>query len=382
MTDGQHNILMIKGNYGSAGGPESLLASLLRCIDQQKCIPTLLRLQKQGIQWARPLAKDIPGVASVTVPWRGILLSPLTARAVNRVAIETQADLINTHDMRSNLAAYMIRGRRIPWVAQIHGWLGHTHSGRWRYYEKMDRMIIRKADVVVVGSNAAFQEVQAAGAKKVCLVPNSVAIPHRDECELHCEEIRQQIGARRDSVVVGTVGRVHAGKGPIYLIEAIERLTRQGLPVKGLIVGDGPELESLRQLVIARNLTDSVILPGFCQEVGPYYSAMDIFVVPSLKESMPLTALEAMAMRRPIIASNVGGLPDVIKDGQNGLLVPPADSEALAAAIEKLMADRNLSEKLAGCGRETVVQKFSAEAMTRQLENVFQETIEESKSRA
>ncbi len=333
-------------------------------------------LTRPGEPQPAALGAGVPTDSRRELPWRGLVTAPAVARALGRLVRETQARLIHTHDMRSNLAAYLFTRRaRVPWIAHVHGWLGATHRARWRVYERIERRLVRHADLVLVGSAAALGEVEACGVRRARIVANAVHIPPDGACAMQAARVRAELGASDATVVIGTTGRLHAGKGQTFLVRAIAELRRRGRPVHGLVVGEGPDLDPLRRLARDLGVARDVTLTGFCTDPIPYVAAMDVFVAPSLKESLPLTVLEAMALRRPVVVSAVGDLPRVITDGVSGFLVPPADVTALTETLERLIPDAALRGAVGARGRAVVAERFSADSMIRALENIYADLI-------
>lgn len=288
---------------------------------------------------------------------------------------EQNGALIDTHDMRANLAAYLLcRFRRAPWIARVHGWLGFTHSGRWRLYERVEKSLVKHADLVLVGCEAAKREVEALGIRSVQVVRQGIEIPPPVPVE-EVQRIRDQVGAISGTVIVGVSGRLHPGKGQAFLLRAVALLRARGLDVRGVIVGEGPSLEILQKLTEELSLEGIITFPGFQLNLMPYVAAMDIFVAPSLKEGLSLAALEAMALGRPVVASGVGGLLEAVADGISGILVPPGNVSALADALEPLVADPAARRRMGERARQIVRAEFSAEGMVRSLEAVYRDMM-------
>ena len=370
-------ILLVKGNYGQTGGPETLLNTILSEMDRDNFCPTLVQLEKAGVQRAELFCDERWNSIRQVLCWRGITGSYFAARQLAQLAQAQKADLIHTHDMRANLLGYLLPRRRVPWIGQVHGWLGYTHSGRWRLYEGVDSRIIRRADLVLVGSTAARDEVRNSGVERVEIVPNAVPVPTEGAYEEKGRQIREKNGVGPDTVVIGMAGRIHPGKGQKYLIDALKLLIDKGRQIFGLIAGEGPDLEAIRQQAKDLGIAEKVKIPGYCEDVLEYAAAMDIFAVPSLKESLPLTALEAMSLGKPIVASKVGDLPLVVSEGENGLLVAPGSAEELAAALDKLVCNEQSRLEMGVRARQTIVKDYSGQAMTRKLENVYARVMEE-----
>ena len=270
--------------------------------------------------------------------------------------------------MRADLLAWMItRFRRVPWIAHVHGWLRHTHSGKHKLYENIDRHLIRSADLVLVGSSAMAEEVRIAGGKRVEIVSNGITATDPTLQDAEAAAIRGRL-APAGSLIVGILGRLHPGKGQALLIEALARLRRKGLDLTVLLVGEGPAEADYRQLAEQAGVAAQVHFAGLVPETLPWLRAMDVVCVPSLKDSLPLTTLEAMSMARPVIASRAGDLPLAITDGRNGLLVEVGSATALEVAVERLAGAPALRAELGEAGRRTLIERYTPEAMLQQLE--------------
>ncbi|MEK7568601.1 MAG: glycosyltransferase family 4 protein [Patescibacteria group bacterium] len=179
-----------------------------------------------------------------------------------------------------------------------------------------------------------------------------------------------QAGAQipKDAIVLGSIAELHKNKGLRYAIEAIAILIKKNPSVFYLILGNGEENEQLDALIKRHKLQEHIFLLGFVENAATYLKAFDIFVLPSIKEGLPYVLLEAGLAGLPVVASRVGGIPEIIEDGKTGLLVSPRDSSAISSAIEKLSESLELRTKLGKALREKVIHDFS-------LSRVVSETI-------
>jgi len=362
-------ILLLKSDYERIGGPESLLRSLAFTIDRDRFDPVLaiVRRPNQEALSAYPTC-----LRQLELPWRGPGSLLATAKRAARIARETNAAVVHSHDMRANaVAATMRLFHDVPWIAHVHGWLGPTHRGRWRLYEAIDRRIVRRADRVLVGSSAAQEEVRAHGARHVEIVPNAVAIPDERSLDDDARALRADTGIPAGAVVLGMLGRLHPCKGHEIFLQALAMLVRAGRDVHGLVVGEGQDGDRLHGLVDALGIRDRVTFTGFVDEAIRYLRAMDVVAVPSVKDSLPLTALEAMSFALPVVGSCAGDLPVAIEDGVSGFIVPIGDSAALAERLAALVGDPDLRRRIGAAGRRRVIEAFSADAMARGLERHY-----------
>jgi glycosyltransferase involved in cell wall biosynthesis len=171
--------------------------------------------------------------------------------------------------------------------------------------------------------------------------------------------------------VVLTVARLDEQKGHCYLLEAAAQVPE----AQFVLAGDGPLRASLEAQARSLGVEDRVKFLGYRSDIADLLADCDVFVLPSLYEGLPLSILEAMSAGKPVIATHIGGTDEAVIAGETGLLVPPADSAALAAAIRSLLTDRPLAQRLATAGRARVAQEFSAAKMVQQVIAVYDELL-------
>lgn len=191
------------------------------------------------------------------------------------------------------------------------------------------------------------------------------------------DNIKPEVGLRSGSVVIGSIGVLEKDKGQKYLFEAIIRLKSEGFTdIACVICGTGPEDENLKKLVLAKGLSNEVFFLGFQTDIKRILKILDVLVITSLTiESFSIVAVEAMAMKVPVIATNVGGLPEVIADGETGILIPPGDVDALSDAIKCLIENPELRMKMGENGRKRVLERFTIEENVRKTEDIFLQLI-------
>jgi glycosyltransferase involved in cell wall biosynthesis len=189
------------------------------------------------------------------------------------------------------------------------------------------------------------------------------------------EEVRRGLGLPPEARVVGLVARLdHWGKGHRELFAALAQL-QESLPVQALIVGGGRRQGDMEKLAASLGIGGAVHFLGNRRDVPDLLGAMDIFVLPSHSEGVSLALLEAMAAGLPVIASAVGGLPEVIADGVNGLLIPPRDPGALAGALARLLAEPDLARRLGGQARRDVENYYSVERLVREVNGIYEDLL-------
>jgi glycosyltransferase involved in cell wall biosynthesis len=165
-----------------------------------------------------------------------------------------------------------------------------------------------------------------------------------------------------ETLLVGATSELHKVKGLDVLLVAWSEF-KKGRNAKLVIMGEGEERESLQNMAQQLGISDSVVFSGFVNNARTYLSALDIFVMPSLSENLPYSILEAGLARLPVIATAVGGIPEIIESGRNGILVLKEDPESLLSALIKLSEDRSLAKHLSEALHKTIKEKFSLEQM-------------------
>lgn len=188
-------------------------------------------------------------------------------------------------------------------------------------------------------------------------------------------QARAQLGLPQDALLLGSIGRLEAAKGFAYLIDAVGLLIREFPDLRIVIAGMGSQRELLRAQSERLGIAPHVQFLGFSADVNPVLDALDVFVLPSLAETLGYALLEAMAHELPAVGSHVGGIPEVIAVGQTGFLAPARDGAALAAAIRPLLESNELRERLGRAGRERVERHFHDRDMIRKTLAVYRRQL-------
>jgi glycosyltransferase involved in cell wall biosynthesis len=196
------------------------------------------------------------------------------------------------------------------------------------------------------------------------------------------EETKQALGIQVAQLVVGTVSFLRPEKGLDVLIDAVSLLRKEFSRVCCLIVGAGQERQKLLKQISQQQLEGTVVLAGFREDIPELLRIMDVFVLPSLEEGMPQSLLQALATERAVVASAIGGVPEIVQNGQTGFLVPPRDPSALAEKIGWLFRDPEQRKMLGQAGRRVIEQDYSMEAMLTKTEQLYFTLLAERAKRA
>ena len=194
------------------------------------------------------------------------------------------------------------------------------------------------------------------------------------------DDLRQELGISPEVPVFGTVAVFRKLKGHRYLLEAAKEILHFCPGAKLLLVGVGPQEKNLLRIIEEEGIGPSVILPGFRDDVPQVLNTLDVFVFPSLEEALGTAVLEAMAMRKPVVATRVGGIPEVVREGETGYLVEPGDPGAIAEKVIPLLQDKGLCRKMGIQGRRRVEADYDNRLMVQRIEQLYQRLLEKRKA--
>jgi glycosyltransferase involved in cell wall biosynthesis len=254
----------------------------------------------------------------------------------------------------------------------------HTRINK-KWHVRLDQLCNRLSHKIIGVSQHTTDhvvEIEGAPREKVITIYNGIDFdrvkPSADDFQTR---IREEFGAQ-DKFLILTTGRLHPEKGYPYLFEAVAKLKEKvDSPFVWLIAGKGPFDEEFRRQVSALACDDVVKFIGFRTDIPDLMSAADLFVLPSVAEAFGVVFAESIYLGTPIVATKIGGIPEVVTDGVDGILIPPADSEAIAETVADLIKNPEKLEALAGTGRQKVIDKFEFEDMTRKYEAVYEDLM-------
>lgn len=304
--------------------------------------------------------------------------NPAVVLQLAEILREKQIDILHCHKHKPTVygtLASIIAGR-IPVISHVHG-LSRTRSLTRRV---ANWAILKSVQRIIAVSESVRRDVMKTNwqidSSKVVTVKNCIDLQMIDNIKVSRKEARLRLGLSEDEIVFGTVGRLALTKGQSYLIEAFAQV-REYLPASRLVImGQGPLLQELEKRAKDLGVLPWILFTGYRNDVFELLKGFDIFVLPSLAEGLSIALLEAMAMRLPVIASHVGGIPEVFGDCKCGRLVQPKDSLALAAAMVEIgSADREVKEQLGEQGRRRVEEEFTTDVMIRQLTEIYESVL-------
>jgi len=352
---------------GTNGGAQEHLYNLATRIDRSRYELSVVSLSPGSA--VRKLERAGVPVLVIDEPDDAVAARSLAAHLA-----AVQADIVHNHMFRAEIVGTRAvvslagTGRRRPFL------MSTVHSSRIRPYEDRAelRQLTPEMDRLIAVSRMILAKLADEGRDSVPvdLIYNGVDLQRYAHQEPCCT-LRDDYGMEPGAVIVGVVARLEPEKGHPTLLEAWPRVLQQVPNAYLLIVGEGGQREALERQARELRIAHRVVFTGRRDDVPAVTAALDCAVLPSYREAQGLTILEAMALSRPVVASNVGGIPEMIDDGVSGLLVPPRDAPALAAAISRILLDHPFADTIARAGHDLVHDRFCVELMVRAIETIY-----------
>lgn len=366
------HLISSSGFYGA----ENVLLNLAKSLKEDGCEPCVVCIK--GASRPDPeiyLRAEREGIKSKIVYGRRRLDFKII-RQIQNIVKEEGVDLIHSHGYKSNFYGLTAARRSgVPIISTIHLWTGETM--KLRFYEYLDRRwMVRKMDHVVLVSPTFRDDVKKSNlaSARISYIPNGIDTETFNPSNIH-SDLRGELGLN-NSLVIGNVARLNQEKGHHHLIEAFEKAQSEIPNARLLIIGDGPLEDDLRAEVNSRALTGKVIFTGKRKDMPSLYKAMDIFAMSSLKEGMPMALLEAMSMELPVITTDVGAVPYIISNNENGIMIKAENPGILAEKIVSLLKDASMRKRLGWEARRTVLSNFSSASLYRRYFEIYVNVLE------
>lgn len=299
------------------------------------------------------------------------------ARELFIIFRENQFDIVHSHGYFTDICSLLIaKITHIPCISTCHGFI--KNNLKLKLYNFFDKVSLLFASRVIAVSDNVRDEIKYVNffKRNVVILPNAVPVNRKDKLTVSTgSNFISDFGRDESKITIGYVGRLSKEKGVVYLLAALGHDILQNNNVRLVVIGEGDEGASLHQSARELGVADRVFFLGFRDNVEELLSCIDVFVLPSLTEGTPMALLEAMAHGVPVIATNVGGVPDVIRSEYNGLLVEPKSSLAIARSINKLINNIDLRKQLSNNGMKTIEDKYGVDSWCYQIEDMYQGLI-------
>lgn len=354
------------------GGAEELILNVVTRLPRDRYEPIVCCFENPP----GPIGREIEGHGVRVVPlgvapgWR----HPLGWTSIVKYLRRERPQIVHTFLLPASL--YGRSAAIAAGVPVIIGTEVNIYERKQWHHILIERWLARASTCIV----ASAESVKAAYVRQLGISPNAVRVIYNavNWDRLHAtatpREVRRQLGIPEDRLVVGVVATLQEKKGHRVLLDAFAQTA--GLQEAWLmLVGDGPLRPSLEEHASTLGIRERVTFCGTRRDLGNLLPAMDVFALPSLWEGLPLALILAMGAGRPVVATRLAGIPEVVADGQTGLLVPPGDATAIATAIARLCADADERRRMGSAAREAVRDRFDAETYTRSVTRLYEEFL-------
>lgn len=341
------------------GGADLSMSHLLRCLNPAVDV-TVLGVSPSIVQWVAA-ARPIAATRVVPRPRSGHDWRSLAAHL--RVIREIDPDIVHANlsspwsCQYAIAAAGPLRGPRVVAVYQL---VVPPISGRQRFAKRLTARLVDRHVGVGEQTSREVQELLGLEHGSVSTIHNGVP-----------DQEHHPLPRPRGGPLVGAIGRLEVQKGFDTLIRAVAQIEGATL----VLTGDGSQRSSLERLASSLGVADRIVWTGWSDDPRGYFPSLDVVALPSRFEGFPLVALEALLASSAVVASDVGSVAEVVRDGETGLLVPPEDPRALAGAIRSLLADEQLRRRLGAQGRQLVLRRFTDVHMARGFESLYDELL-------
>ena len=344
---------------------------------------TVYRLQvglfSQAVLYLVKPGTDVIGLVE-PLRQRGLLCQVMPGRrifdlgqflAVRRFVFDHKVRILHCHDAKADIYGFLLRLMHpsLKVISTLHGWTEKTRRGR--LYSRLDKTALRRFDAVIAVSDHTAGIARSHGLRHVYLVHNGI---DTDEWQ---PAPSMQSWQPDHPFTIGFVGRISSEKGPMEFVEVARKIFLQHPLTRFVVVGEGPDLPAMKETVVSAGLGNNFDFLGYQppKALKMAYMSMDALLLSSRREGLPMAVLEACAMGVCVAAFAVGGVPEIIVHGQNGLLAQPGNTDDLATQVLTLKQDVSLSRTIRSNARATVVSRFSVQSQVRQLEAVYADMV-------
>jgi glycosyltransferase involved in cell wall biosynthesis len=301
---------------------------------------------------------------------------PRLIGTIIRIINEHDIHLVHSHEYKSDILAYVAsRLHPIPIMSTIHGWI--TNHLKSRLFIRLEQAVLPRFDKVVAVSGETKSRLLACGvpADKITVIHNAIVTEHYDPGAHPPGFLRSRYGVPDDGIIIGYIGRLSPEKGQRDLLVAAATIAPAYPRLYVALVGDGPDRPALEQAARELGLADRVIFTGHLADVRPVYRDLQVLALTSHTEGFPNVVLEALCMEIPVLATDVGGVREIVEDGRTGVLIPARSPEAVAKGLRALLDDPAWARTTALAGKRAVYERFAFATRVAREEAVYREIL-------
>jgi len=341
-------------------------------------------LEKKIVEDGIEKAKS-QGVKAIPLPSLVRSIHPIkdfqALRALMWLIFKEKPDIVHTHSSKAGILGRV--AAKITFVPNIihtphgHVFYGHFAPFASKMFLWIEKLFSRFTDRIVAltdGEKNDYEKLSVCPSEKLLKIHSGVDVAQYMQPNGNMVEKKRSLGLDQNEAVIGFVGWLLPIKGPNYLLKAMDYVWHEHPETSLILVGKGDLDVDLRAEALRKNANGKVKFLGWREDVDEIMPVFDMLVLPSLNEGMGRVLVEAMAAGKPVVASRVGGIPDLVRHGETGYLVPPADVEALADGIKKLLDDPERAWEMGQQGKE-YCRQFSLEAMIEKLDDLYSDLI-------
>jgi glycosyltransferase involved in cell wall biosynthesis len=375
------------------GGPALHVAYLTKGLEERGYETTLAAGSlARGESSMSFVAREL-GVDVLTIPQLhrevSLLWDPVSVVRLVGLIRRLRPHILHTHTAKAGalgrFAALLAGDARPPVI--VHTFHGHVLRGyfdpvRTFVFRLLERLTARETTRLVAVSPEVRDDLVALGVapqEKFSVIRLGIGLDSRiTDGGGSRQELRRLYGVPEDRFVVGWIGRMTAIKRVEDILLAFRELRGRGLDTTLCVVGDGPDRESVERRAHELGVARHVLFVGYQREIAPYYAFLDALLLPSANEGTPVVAIEALAARRPVVATDVGGVSDVVREGVDGFLVRVGDVTAMADSLERLARDPELRARMGDEGHERVTARYRVERLVDDVDELYRELLSAS----
>jgi len=363
---------------GEGGGPEKTILNSPRFLQElgfRSLCAYMHPPDDPGFELLLQRAADA-GAHLLSVPDRGLRDLSVYRRLLNICKQENVA-IWHGHDYKSNfIGLFLSRFHPMKLVTTVHGWVKFTKKTPLYYW--VDKQCLKRYERIICVSDDLYDTCLKSGVDAGrCQIIHNAIDSTSFRRTLSTAEARKLAGLPASGLLVGAVGRLSDEKGFDSLIRSISRLATTDNEIHLAIAGEGDARAQLQQLIASQPHPQQFHLLGHREDIRTLFQAMDIFALSSLREGLPNVLLEAMALKVPVIATRIAGIPTLVHHEQNGLLIEPGDDDSLTSALQTMIDSPELRNLYAEAGRRTIEQSFSFEQRMQKMASVYASLLED-----
>jgi glycosyltransferase involved in cell wall biosynthesis len=314
------------------------------------------------------------GMPTSLIPWGRRKRLVAAVREVVKLIKDHRIHLVHSHDAKCDVVVWMAaRLTGIPVVGSAYAWFGRNSQFRVRFYEWLDVRLLNTFQAVIGVSKSLVQESISVGVRPELLTTVPTGIDY-DQFQQRTDipATRRRFGLGADEFTFVNLARLWPEKGHTYLLQAMKEVTRHHPTLRLVVVGEGPLADRLQSESRSLGLSGNIIWAGFPGNLPDLLNSVQAQVHASTYEGLPLAILSGMAAGLPLVATDVGGVSEVVFDRRNGLLVPAKDPAMLAAAILSVVSNYAFAKKMGENGRQLIFERYRMQNVVRCLEDVYQ----------